>query len=338
MDKKNILNELKKSLNLKQLEDVYKKYVWKNWTLSLEFKKLKSMSDAEKKTYWKKLSDLRNFINHEYSKLKQKFEIDDINDLLKQDLVDASIDISTEKWYFSLLARVRREVEEICKSFWFIIEYWQEVVTKYENFESVNIPLTHPATEMHDTIYLNEKDNKWENFILRTHTSSMQNFLIKKHWLPIKVVVPARTYRFENMDATHDTMFYQMEWIYIDKNVSIANFKSLITKLLSAILHTDVEIRMRPWYFPFVEPWFEIDARYTIKDKKTWEEKLSDWVEIIWAWMVHPNVLKSAWVDPEQWRWFAFWIWISRIVAIRYNLKSIRYFTNWDLRFAKTFE
>ena len=120
------------------------------------------------------------------------------------------------------------------------------MVTKFENFEAVNIPLTHPATEMHDTIYLNEKDPTGENLVLRTHTSSMQNFMIKKYGVPLKALVPGRTYRFENMDATHDVMFYQVEGMYIAKHVSIAHFKNIIDKMLEAVLKKKVETRMRP--------------------------------------------------------------------------------------------
>jgi len=126
------------------------------------------------------------------------------------------------------------------------MEYGTEMVTKFENFESVNIPLTHPATEMHDTIYLNDKDASGENLILRTQTSSMQNYLIKKYGLPLKAVVPGKVYRYENMDASHDTMFYQLEGIVIDKDISIAHFKEMMTKLLTALLHKNVETRMRP--------------------------------------------------------------------------------------------
>jgi phenylalanyl-tRNA synthetase alpha chain len=134
-----------------------------------------------------------------------------INEQLEKDLVDISLDTTTENGSYSLLAEIRRDAEEICKSMGFVIEYGNEMVTKFENFESVNIPLTHPATEMHDTIYLNDKDPSGESLILRTHTSSMQNYLIKKYGLPLKAVVPAKAYRFENMDATHDIMFYQLE-------------------------------------------------------------------------------------------------------------------------------
>lgn len=235
------------------------------------------------------------------------------------------------------MADTRREMEEICKAMGFVVEYGTEVVSKFENFESVNIPLSHPATEMHDTIYLEEKDPSGENLILRTHTSSLQNYLINKHGTPLKVVVPGRCYRFDDMDATHDVMFYQIEGLYIDKNVSIAHFKGMMDKLISSILKGKVETRMRPAYFPFVEPGFEIDARYEIKDPKTWEKTMSKWIELLGAGMVHPNVLTTAWLDPNEWNGFAFGLGISRLVAIRNWIKDIRYFTNGDLRFGQSF-
>jgi len=299
---------------------------------------MKEISIEDKKTLWQALSDAKNEITSAYQKKEIELSTEQINEQLEKDLIEIGIPSpKTIKWHFSLLAKVRREVEDICRSFWFLIEYWHEVVTKFENFESVNIPLTHPATEMHDTIYLKEKDNWWENFVMRTHTSSLQNELIKKHGLPLKAVVPSKVYRYENLDATHDTMFYQLEWLFIDKKISIAHAKDLLTKLLSAILKSDVEIRMRPAYFPFVEPWFEIDARYDIYDQKKWKKEKSKRIEILWAGMVHPNVLKEADVDPKERKGFAFGIGINRIAAMRYWIKDIRYFTNWDLRFVRTF-
>ena len=154
----------------------------------------------------------------------------------------------------------------------------------------------------------------------------------------MKAVIPWRCYRFDEMDATHDTMFYQLEWLYVDKNISIANFKSIITTFLSAILKKEVEIRMRPAFFPFTEPGFEIDARYDMIDPKTWEKTKSKWIEILGAGMVHENVLKAAGVDvSEWWTGFAFWLWINRITAMKYWIRDIRYFTNGDLRFVKSF-
>jgi len=338
LDSAKIISELDQINDLTTLEEFNKQYLSKKWIINEEFKKMKKMSIEEKKPIWQVLSDIKNKINSAYQKKEIELSTAQINKQLEKDLIEIGIPSpKTLQGHFSLLTKVRREVEDICRSFGFLIEYGQEVVTKFENFESVNIPLTHPATEMHDTIYLQEKDAWGENFVLRTHTSSLQNELIKKHGLPLKAVVPSKVYRYENLDATHDTMFYQLEGLFIDKKISIAHFKDLITKLLSAILKNDVEIRMRPAYFPFVEPWFEIDARYDIYDQKTWKKEKSKRIEIIWAGMVHPNVLKEADVDPKQRKGFAFGIGINRVAAMRYGIKDIRYFTNGDLRFARTF-
>lgn len=295
------------------------------------------LSPEEKKERGAKLSEIKTLLMEAYEEKETTFTLEEINRQLQKDLVDISLDSSVEVWSYSLLAETRRDAEEICKSLGFVMEYGTELVTKFENFESVNIPLTHPATEMHDTIYLNETDASGENLILRTHTSSMQNYLIQKYWLPLKAVVPGRSYRIENMDASHDTMFYQMEGIVIDKNISIAHFKEMITKFLSALLHKDVETRMRPGYFPFVEPGFEIDVRYDVYNQETGKMEKSKRMEILGAGMIHPNVLKEAGVDSTERSGFAFWIGISRLAAVRYGLKDIRYFTNGDLRFAKSF-
>jgi phenylalanyl-tRNA synthetase alpha chain len=202
----------------------------------------------------------------------------------------------------------------------------------------VNIPITHPATEMHDTIYLQQKDARGEHFVLRTHTSSAQNYIIRKHGVPIKAILPGRCYRFDEMDATHDTMFYQIEGVYIDKGISIANFKNVIETFLSGVLKKKVEVRMRPGFFPFVEPGFEIDARYEYLDPKTGKKQLSKWIELLGAGMVHPNVLRNAGVNPEEgWTGFAFGIGINRVCAMKYGIKDIRYFTNGDLRFTRSF-
>ena len=338
LDQNEILLELEQIKTSKDLEERFQKYLWKKWLLPAEFKILWSLSPEEKKEKWQQLSSLKLALESAYEKKNSEISSQAINEMLEKDLVDVSLPWTPlEKWYYNLLAKTRREVEDIAQSLGFIVETSTEVVTKFENFESVNIPITHPATEMHDTIYVDKKDSRWEPFVMRTHTSSAQNYAIKKHGLPLKVVLPWRCYRFDEMDATHDTMFYQLEWLYIDKNLSIANFKNIITTFLSAILKKEVEIRMRPAFFPFTEPSFEIDARYDIVDPKTWLKSKSKWIEILWAWMVHENVLKTAWVDiSEWWTGFAFWLGINRITAMKYWIKDIRYFTNWDLRFLKS--
>jgi phenylalanyl-tRNA synthetase alpha chain len=321
------------------LQAVFEASLGKNGSVTLAFKQLKDASPEEKKTLGAHLSSAKEILTQTYEDKADILGLEEINLQLQEDIVDISLTKDRgQQGTYSLLAKIRRDAEEICKSMGFIMEYGTEAVTKFENFEAVNIPLTHPATEMHDTIYLQEKDPQGENLILRTHTSAMQNFLIQKYGLPLKVVVPGKVYRYENMDASHDVMFYQLEGIVINKGLSIAHFKDTMGKLLSALLHKDVETRMRPGYFPFVEPGFEIDVRYDVYNPETKQMEKSKRMEILGAGMVHPNVLKLAGVDAEEWSGFAFGIGISRLAAVRYGIKDIRYFTNGDLRFAKSFE
>lgn len=334
---KHALWELEKVADVIQLENFFQIYLGKKWLLNEEFKVMLTLSPDEKKEKWAKLSDIKTNLTAAYEAKLQDFKIQEINQQLEKDLVDISLDVPGDRGSYSILAEIRRDAEDICKGMWFVMEYGNEVVTKFENFESVNIPLTHPATDMHDTIYLHQQDPRGESLILRTQTSAMQNYMIKKYGLPLKAVVPGKVYRFDDMNATHDQMFYQLEGIVIDKNISLAHFKEMMAKLLSALLHKNVETRMRPGYFPFVEPGFEIDARYEIYNKETGTKELSPWIEILGAGMIHPNVLKQAGVDPTQWSGFAFGIGITRLAAIRYGMKDIRYFTNGDLRFAKSF-
>lgn len=337
LDVEKILQELEQIAEVAQLEDFFQKYLGKRGLLNDEFKALLALSPEEKKTQWSQLSDAKVALTTAYDAKAQEFALREINAQLSQDIVDMSLDTHADMGTYSLLANIRRDAEDICKGMGFVMEYGNEAVTKFENFESVNIPLTHPATEMHDTIYLQEQDPTGEHLVLRTQTSAMQNYLIKKYGLPLKAVVPGKVYRFDDMNATHDQMFYQLEGIVIDKHISLAHFKEMMSKLLSALLHKNVETRMRPGYFPFVEPGFEIDVRYDVYNKETGKMEKSKWMEILWAGMIHPNVLKEAGVDPTQRSGFAFGVGISRLAAVRYAIKDIRYFTNGDLRFAKSF-
>ncbi|MCK9466740.1 MAG: hypothetical protein M0P94_00240 [Candidatus Absconditabacterales bacterium] len=338
MDLNQVLEELSLVDTKEKLENFFQKYLSKKGLLNEEFSKMKDASIEEKKILGAKLSEIKTKLNEEYSKKENEISILEINLQLSKDIVDISVNAKKyEGGHFSLLAKTRRDLEKIAQNMGFTIDYGHEIVTKYENFASVNIPLSHPATETHDTIYLEEQSPDGENFVFRTHNSAHQVQDIQKYGVPLKLVSPGRCYRFDDMDATHDVMFQYIEGIYIDKDISIAHFKNYITTLLSAIIGRKVETRMRPCHFPFVEPGFEIDARYDIIDPKTGDTSKSNRIELLGAGMIHPNVLKEGGVDPEQRSGFAFGIGISRLAAIRYGIKDIRYFTNGDLRFVKSF-
>ncbi|MBQ7073665.1 phenylalanine--tRNA ligase subunit alpha [bacterium] len=301
LEKNTILQEFSTITTKEQLTETYQKYLGKNGIISSELKNLSTFSLEEKKEKGKQLTELRQSIEDLFEKKEKAFLLEEINQTLQKDSVDLFVPAqSLEEGFYSLSAKTRREIDEIAQSMGFIVEMGAEVVSKFENFESVNIPISHPATEMHDTIYVDQKDERGENYVLRTHTSSAQNYILRKYGVPIKAIVSGKVYRFDEMDATHDVMFYQTEGIYVDKNISMANFKDILTTFLSTTLKKEVEIRMRPAFFPFTEPGVEVDARYEYFNMKTGKKELSDWVEILGAGMIHENVLKAAGINPEE--------------------------------------
>ncbi len=338
MDIASIQSAFDQVQTLEALGALYDSYCGKQWSISQANKALATATPEEKKAKWQELQALRQTVTTIYETKKAVFQKWLYEEIMKKDVVDYSITVEGEKkWFMHVLHTERRRIEQLFASLGFNIFYGDDVVTKYENFYSVNIPATHPATEMHDTLFLHQPDSTGENLILRTHTSAMQNRLMKESWAPLRVVIPGKVYRNESLDASHDVVFRQLEWMVIDKWISIAHFKDLMTKILSAIFEKKADIRMRPAYFPFVEPWFEIDASCPICDQK-WCSlcKQTWWIELLGAWMMHPHVLQEWWIDPNEYTWFAFWVGINRLVAIKYGIKDIRYFTNGDLKFLQS--
>ncbi len=196
--------------------------------------------------------------------------------------------------------------------------------TEYYNFDAVNIPFDHPSRDMQDTFWLTDKT------LLRTHTSAVQVRYMEEHAPPLAIVVPGKVYRNEATDATHEVQFHQIEVLYVNKNVSIAQLKGIITKLLTTIFSSDVKIRFRQSYFSFTEPSIEVDVSSP-------RIKNGAWIEVLGAGLVHPNVLKNGGIDPHEWSGFAFGIGVERIAMILYGITDIRAFYDGDIRFLKQF-
>ena len=322
-----------------QLDQVYDQYLGKNGSITSIFKTIGFLSPEEKKTVGAKLGDLKIYITQQYEQYTKQFKVAIINMQLQSELIDIhSIWLDQAQWHYHLLSQVRREVEDIFSHLGFAIEYGDEIVTKYENFESVNIPLTHPATEMHDTYYLNQTDNHGQNLVLRTHTSAMQQKIIKQYGSEFKCIIPGKVYRCESTDVSHDTMFWQLEWMVLGMGISIPNFTWLMQEIFSALFQSNVTVRLRPSYFPFTEPSFEMDVSCTPDQPELYKlSKETGWLEIGWAGMIHPNVLRDAWVDSDIYSGFAFGMWLTRLAAIKHQIRDIRYFTSGDLRFVQSF-
>ena len=230
------------------------------------------------------------------------------------------------------VTQVQREIEEVFVSMGFTVLDGPEVEKEYYNFDALNIPADHPARDMQDTFWL--KDGR----LLRTHTSPVQIRGLEKLGPPLKMIAPGRVFRNEEVDPSHEHTFYQLEGMMVDKDVSVANLIYFMKTLLSAIFHRDVTVRLRPGFFPFVEPGFELDIQCLICTGSGCPVcKQSGWVELLPCGLVHPAVLRSCNVDPNEWNGFAFGLGLTRLAMMRYAIDDIRLLQGGDLRFLRQF-
>ncbi len=235
------------------------------------------------------------------------------------------------------LMRVQRELEDLFRSMGFMVLDGPELESEYYNFESLNIPIWHPARDMQDTFYIKggKPDNRW---LLRTHTSAMQVRALEKYGAPLRAVVPGRVFRYEATDASHDHTFWQLEGLVVDKDISIANLIGTMKVFLSGIFQREVEVRLRPGYFPFVEPGFELDMKCLVCNGLGCRScKQSGWIELIGCGLVHPRVLEFGGLNPKEYSGFAFGLGLSRLVMMRYKIDDIRLLLSGDLRFLEQF-
>jgi phenylalanyl-tRNA synthetase alpha chain len=230
------------------------------------------------------------------------------------------------------ITQVQRELEELFVSLGFAVLDGPEVETERYNFDALNIPADHPARDAQDTFWL--KDGR----LLRTHTSPVQVHALEKLGAPLKVIAPGRVFRNEEVDASHEHTFYQLEGMMVDRDVSVAHLLYFMKTLLSAIFHRDVTVRLRPGFFPFVEPGFELDIQCLICGGKGCPVcKQSGWVELLPCGLVNPAVLRHGGVDPEHWNGFAFGLGLTRLAMMRYGVDDVRLFASGDLRFLRQF-
>ena len=326
--------EVKKASNLKDLDKVFKKYLGKKGEITRVFNSFKKLSQNERKKEGKEANLLK--VGGEEKEKKKSKELKEKARKLK--LKKERIDVTRpgkkiEMGHLHPLTLVQREVEEIFQSMGFSVIQGPEVETEWYNFDALNIPKDHPARDMWDTFWL-----KNQKLLLRTHTSPVQIRYMEKHHPPFRIIVPGRCFRHEATDASHETQFYQLEGLMVDKNISVANFKAVIEKFLRRFFKIDIKIRLRPGFFPFTEPSFETDLQCTIcKGRGCSVCKNTGWLEIIPGGMVHPNVLKAAGINPKNWQGFAFGAGIDRLAMLRYKIGDIRLFYSGDLRFLKQF-
>ena len=231
------------------------------------------------------------------------------------------------------LTQVRREVEDIFTSMGYAILDGPEVELDYYNFQALNIPADHPAREMQDTFYCDSEGK----LVMRTQTSPVQIRAMESLQPPFRVIAPGRVFRNEEPDATHEHTFHQVEGLVVGEDITVGHLAGVLKGFLRQLFQRDLEVRLRPGYFPFVEPGFELDIRCPFCEEGCRVCKQTRWVEFCGCGMVHPRVLEAGGIDPEAWTGFAFGFGLDRLVMLRYGIDDIRHFMGGDLRFLEQF-
>lgn len=322
-----------------QLLNLKSKFLGKQGTLSEILKGLKDVDPEQRKAIGQEAHKLKEYIQDEVTKKIQLLEREEINERLKKNRIDFSLRDSVLEKGLSHGGHhpvniIQREIEDIFLSMGFDILDGPHIEDEFHNFEALNIPADHPARDMQDTFWF-----EGATHLLRTHTSTIQVRGMQSRKPPFKFVGPGKVFRCERTDASHEMCFHQLEGMLVDKDVSVSNLIYFMKTLLSEIFKKDVDVRLRPGFFPFVEPGFELDISCHICGGKGCSVcKQTGWVELLPCGMVHPNVLKAGGIDPEEYNGFAFGLGLDRLVMMKYGIDDIRHLHSADLRFNSQFK
>ncbi len=332
---------IRKVRDLDMLEQIRVEYVGRKGALTIILRGLKNLSLDARKKIGKEANRLAEEIERMLLQKRAELETSTREFVLRTERLDVTRPgTRILRGHMHPVTKMFAEVERIFHSMGFDTVEGPEVETDFYNFEALNMPPGHPARDMWDTFWLKPiPDQKGAKpLLLRTHTSPVQIRYMEKHNPPIRIIAPGRTYRYEATDASHDFQFSQLEGLMVDKNISVANLKAVIQEFFSKLFKKNITIRLRPSYFPFTEPSFEIDVSCAMCAGKGCSMcKRTGWLELAGAGMVHPNVFRAAGYNPRHVQGFAFGIGFSRLVSMRYNIPDIRLLNSGDLRFLKQF-
>jgi len=332
--KEEFLSKLNKKLNISEINKIKSDLFGKNGLISSQFKRIGTIAESERKKFASDLNiikdELQNLIN---SKINEA-ETNEINEKLEKEKIDVTL--PERNFVIGKIHPVSQTIDEISSIFseiGFSVEEGPDVENEYNNFTALNTPNNHPARDMHDTFYLDEKKEK----LLRTHTSPVQIRTMLKDKPPFKIIAPGRTYRSDS-DQTHSPMFHQVEGLHIDKDINMGHLKGYLNYFIKEFFEVNkIKMRFRPSHFPFTEPSAEVDIGYQIKDGKIIIGEGDKWLEILGCGMVHPNVLKNVKVNPEKFQGYAFGIGIDRLAMLKYGINDLRSFFECDYRWLNHF-
>ncbi len=327
--KEKALQELKDLKEDISFDDLKNKYLGRKGELNNLLKEVKNLSKEEKP----KIGKLANEIKKELTDLFNKTEAIVKGEVKKDTDFDSSLPGKKKKvGNLHPSTIIQREIESAFVSMGFKIYDGPQLDSDYYNFTALNIPEDHPAKGDMDTFWVED------NNVLRTHTSNLQVRMLEEYGTPFRGIFPGRVFRNESTDASHDHTFYQLEGLMVDKDINIGHLIATMKSLLSAVFHKKVDIRLRPGFFPFVEPGFEMDIRCLVCEGEGCSVcKQSGWLELMPCGMVHPKVLEAGGVDTKEYSGFAFGLGLTRLVMMRYKINDIRLLQSGDLRFLKQF-
>ena len=327
------LQRLEAAATPDELEAVRVEVLGRKGSLAAFSKEMGRLSPEEKAAVGKALNAAKQALEGSFDARKKAFDTAELARKLDAEWVDLTLPAQgITKGSVHPISQIQQEIEDVFTSMGFAIVDGPEVETEWNNFDALNIPPDHPARDMQDTFWLQD------GHVLRTHTSPVQVRGMQKFGAPLRMIAPGRVFRNEEVDPSHEHTFYQLEGMMVDRDVSVANMLYFMKTLLAAVFRREVIVRLRPGYFPFVEPGFELDIQCLICGGSGCPVcKHSGWVELLPCGLVHPNVLRFGGIDPEKWGGFAFGLGLTRLVMMRYAVDDIRLLQSGDLRFIRQF-
>ena len=336
--KTDTLAAIAKAADLKALDDIRVSVLGKKGAVTELMKGLAALSVEEKKEMGKNLNILKSEIEKALEIRREALAEAELNAKLAGETIDVTLPIRPEhQGRIHPVSKIYEEVVAIFGQMGFDVVDGPDIEDQFHNFNALNTPANHPARQMQDTFYIPnpESENFDDSYVVRTQTSAVQIRTMEKRQPPIRIIAPGRTYR-SDYDATHTPMFHQVEGLVIDKKTTFANLKGCLYDFVKAFFELDeLPVRYRPSYFPFTEPSAEMDIG--CKKSKT-ELKIGagdDWLEILGCGMVHPNVLRSGGIDPDEYQGFAFGVGLDRLAMLKYGIPDLRTFFESDIRWLK---
>ena len=328
------LLKLKSKLNLSEINQMKSDLFGKNGLFSSQFKKIGTIAETERKKFASELNVIKDELQDLVNLKIKEIENEEIREKLQKEKID--ITLPERPFVRGKIHPVSQTIDEISSIFseiGFSVEEGPDVESEYNNFTALNTPENHPARDMHDTFYLDEKKER----LLRTHTSPVQIRTMLKDKPPFKIIAPGRTYRSDS-DQTHAPMFHQVEGLHIDKDINMGHLKGCLNYFIKEFFELDkIKMRFRPSHFPFTEPSAEVDIGYEMKDGKILIGEGDQWLEILGCGMVHPNVLRNVKVDPIKFQGYAFGMGIDRLAMLKYGINDLRAFFDCDYRWLNHF-